>query len=107
MAQTVVRLRGRLTADARIELEGQPDMELGQVEVILRGVLPAPRTQPNDIMSVLARIREQRTALGLVPPTREQVDAEINAMRDEWEERLEELGRIPDEAARARGERSC
>jgi hypothetical protein len=55
-----------------------------------------------DTWTVLERIWAEREALGIPPRTREEIDAEINALRDELEEHANEIEAIQEEARRAR-----
>lgn len=103
MGKTLVRARGTLTASGTIVLDRRVPIQAGEVEVTVQGLAelaPTEAAQPNDIISVLARIGEQRRAMGYVPRSAEEVDAYINEMRDEDDEYLQKLGRMQDEAAR-------
>ena len=42
--------------------------------------------QKEDVWTVLDRIRERRRALDLQGRSREEIDASIRAMRDEWDD---------------------
>jgi hypothetical protein len=79
-----VVLRGTLKPDGTLELAGPVGLPPGPVEV---RVTPAPAERPagESVWEVLDRIHAEQRARGFVGRTREEIDAEINAMRDEWE----------------------
>ena len=55
----------------------------------------SPETQTRgDPRSILKEIRARRSARGAGAPSKEEIDAEINAMRDEDEQRLREIEAI-------------
>ena len=110
MGATITRATGRLTSADTIVLDRRLPFRLGEVLVTIEEPADEPAAlppQPNDIMSVLARIAQQRQAMGYVAPTAEQVDAYINELRDSDEEHLLELERMQEEAARCRGEQAA
>jgi hypothetical protein len=106
MNVTEVVLQGTLKADGTLELDEKPNLPPGRVRITLAPQTPAD--QPGEsVWSVLERIWAERKALGLPGRTREEIDAEINASRDEWEERMEELERIHDLARQAKEKPGC
>jgi hypothetical protein len=65
------------------------------------GEAPPPR---KDIMAVLEQIWADQKARGHVPRTREEIDAEIQQLRDEAEEEMQAVERLHEECQRARAE---
>lgn len=91
MAAAEVVLRGAVTADGRLVLEGEPGLPPGCVEVILRpieGVATPVRPQ----FETLRRIWADQEARGTRGRTLEEAVADVRALRDEWEPGQRELG---------------
>jgi hypothetical protein len=91
-AEEVV-LRGNLRKDGTLELIGTPSLPPGPVVVTLR-VAPERPKPGEDWWQYLQRARAALEAAGHKFRTGEEIDAELNAMRDEWEERMRELDAI-------------
>jgi len=90
---------GTLKADGTLELDRPLGLPPGRVEVRVRRV---PQAAMGDSMwTVLERIWAERA--GRTPRTAAEIDAEINALRDESEERLRAVEAIQAAGARARG----
>ena len=100
MSQALVEIRGTLQADGTLALDERPNLPAGRVKVIVESLEPAP-PRP-DPWSVLEQIWADRKARGMQPRIVEEIDAELNAMRDEWEEHQLALERIQDDARCAR-----
>jgi hypothetical protein len=98
---TQLVMHGTVKPDGTLELEGKTNLPPGRVKVTLN-VIPEAAQTKEDVWTVLERIWEERKVLGMPARTREEIDAEINALRDELEERMDQLQAIQDEAARAR-----
>ncbi len=83
-------LRGILKSDGSLELEEKPTLPAGPVRVTVESLL-----EPTEsVWTILERIWAARKARGAVPRTREQIDADVEAVRGEWEERDEEIERL-------------
>jgi hypothetical protein len=107
MEQTVAKVRGRLSADGKLELAERLGLGEGDVDVIVRRRPRAGERPREGVVEVLRRIQEERRALGIPGRTREKIDAEIREGREGDEERLLAIERLQEECARARGERQC
>ena len=81
MEMPQVEVQGVLQADGTLVLDERPNLPAGRVTVLVRPLEPAPPKR--DPWSALEEIWAERKALGLQPRTVEEIDAEINAMRDE------------------------
>jgi len=75
-------LRGRVTDDHRLEVELPPDAPAGEAEVT---VTVRDSEAPNGAKWLATLKRWESEPLSRPPRTREEIDAELNAMRDEWD----------------------
>ena len=85
---TAVTMHGTLTPDGRLEIDQPVALPPGEVRVTIEALTSRPK---RDVMEVLEEIWAVRKEKGLQGRSAEQVDADINAMRDEWEDRQREL----------------
>jgi hypothetical protein len=99
MTATVAELQGTLRADGTIVLDEKPDLPPGRVRVTVQPVLDLTQT---DVWQVLERIWADQRARGHVPRSREAIDADITAMRQEDEERMQAIERLHEECQRQR-----
>src|SRR5262245_54690834 len=97
MASNTVEVEGVLREDGTLVLDSRPELPPGRVRVALRPIEARP-----DGIEVLRRIHEEQAAAGHVPRTREQIDADIAAMRQEDEERMQAIERLHEEYEEAR-----
>jgi hypothetical protein len=97
MTVPAVELEGTLGADGTLVLDQKLNLPPGRVRVTVQ-----PAEAPADVMEVLRRIRAEQAASGHVPRRREEIDADINAMRQEDEERMQGIERLHDECQRGR-----
>jgi len=88
MAEVIVK--GTVKPDGSLELDQPVNLPPGDVRVIVQTVAVPARTGENT-MAVLERIWAERRAMGMQGRTAAQIDADIRAMRDEWEDRQEEI----------------
>ncbi len=96
MAADTVVVQGTLKANGMLELAGPVALPPGPVEVTVRAIAAtAPAT--GDWWEVLQKIRAEQMALGHTPRSVEEIDAEINAARDEWEEHQLAIERMQEE----------
>lgn len=95
-----VALKGMVRADGTLELEGKVDLPPGAVSVTVEPVAYSRETDP--FLLFVRDLRAKRERAGLPTRSREEIDAQIRQFRDEADERIEELGKIQDEARRLR-----
>jgi hypothetical protein len=82
-----VEVLGTVGPDGTLQLDEKLNVPPGRVRVRVE-------TVPAETLSgFVDRTRAELAAAGHRFRTREEIDAEINELRDEWEERLEELDR--------------
>ena len=98
---TQVVVQGTVKPDGTLEVRDPIALPPGEVQVIVQ-TMPTPMPRKDNALAVLERIWAEREALGMQGRTREQIDADIQSMRDEWEQRQQELARIQDGARRPR-----
>ena len=103
----LIAVRGTLKPGGVIQLDEVPPIPPGRITVILDPDPQEPPAPREDIMTVLERTWAAREARGAVPRTSEEIDAEINAGRDESEERMQEIEALQADCERARKASQC
>jgi hypothetical protein len=99
-------LLGTVRSDGALELDDKVQLAPGRVQVTLQPVAqPVPPRE--DTWTVLERIWKENEAMGRKPRTREEIDADINGLREELEEHANAIEAIQEEAARAREKPAC
>jgi len=99
MAFDTILLRGVLREDGTLELPEKIGLPSGPVEITVRTLV---KPTGEDVLTVLDRIQAEQEASGYVPRSVEEVDAQLQQMRDEWEEHSLALEKIQEDAQRAR-----
>src|SRR5882724_7061316 len=87
---------GTLRPDGTLELAEALHLPPGQVRVTVEALAPAASSS-GGLVEVLDRIRSAQRARGFVGRTKEEIDADLNSLRDEWEDRMEFLKSLQDE----------
>jgi hypothetical protein len=98
-------VQGTVQKDGTLMLVEQLRLPPGPVRVTVEAA--GSEGARESTWDVLERIWARNKALGLKPRTKEEIDAELQAMREEWEEHQQGLERIHDEARRAREQPPC
>jgi len=93
-------LRGILHPDGTLELTERPTLPAGQVEVTIRPVVEPVKGE--NWLEYLQRTRAKLEASGATFRTKEEIDSDIEEMRD-WDSHLDEIRDQIEEARR--GER--
>jgi hypothetical protein len=96
----IVKVQGMLKPDGTLELDQKPSLSPGRVRVTIESATEP--TRPDRFWSMMQSIWADLQAAGHTPRTREQIDAEINALREEDEERMRAVERLHEECRRAR-----
>jgi len=99
MAAPIVEIEGTLQADGTLVLDEKPNLPPGRVRVRMQHVLDYTQT---DIWQALQKIWAEQRASGHVPRSKEEIDADIAASRQEDEERMLAIERLQEECWRAR-----
>jgi hypothetical protein len=97
-----IEIQGTLREDGTLVLDQKPNLPPGRVKVTVEPVLGYKQT---EIEEFFERLWAEQRARGHVPRTREDIDAELGAARQEDEERMQELERIHEESERHRQQR--
>jgi hypothetical protein len=80
-------VHGSIKSDGTLELDEKPTLPAGRVRVTVEPMIEAVR--PERFWAMMQSIWADLQASGRSPRTREAIDAEINALRDEAEEELQ------------------
>ena len=103
MSQTMVEVEGTLTPEGTLVLDEKPNLPAGRVKVKVQAVIDPKETA---IWKFFERIWAEQTARGHVARSKEEIDADIEAMRQEDEERMQQIERLHEECQRARQEQA-
>ncbi len=79
--ETAYIVTGTLTDDHTVTLDESLPMVQGKVRLSVEPLAPTPKRPHGE---VIAEIRERQRARGHQPRTREEIDADIQAERDSW-----------------------
>src|SRR5262245_25458979 len=99
MTTNAVEIQGTLLENGTLELDQKPNLPPGRVQVTVK---PLPDYKQTEIWQFFERLWAEQRAKGHVSRTREEIDAELEASRQEDEERMQELERIHEEGERHR-----
>jgi hypothetical protein len=99
MGTNAIEIQGTLREDGTLVLDAKPNLPAGRVKVIVE---PIPDLAQTEIWQFFEQLWAAQRARGHVPRTREEIDAELEAARQEDEERMRELERIHEECQRYR-----
>jgi hypothetical protein len=97
--QSVV-VEGRVQPDGTLEVTQKVDLPAGPVHVTVHAL--GEPVQPDRFWRMMESIWADQRASGRPIRTREEMDAEIEAMRNEAEEEMQAVERLQDECRRAR-----
>jgi hypothetical protein len=94
-----IEVQGTLREDGTLVLDEKPNLPPGRVKVTVESV---PDYKQTEIWQFFERLWVEQRAKGHVPRTQEEIDAELEAARQEDEERMRGLERIHEEGERRR-----
>lgn len=95
-----VILHGTLKSDGILELDEKPNLSPGRVRLTVETV--AEPARPERFWAMMEQIWSDLKASGYVPRSVEEIEAERQAFRDEWDERQEALEQIHRECEQLR-----
>ena len=97
-AQVIVQ--GTLKPDGTLDLDQKPTLSPGRVRVTVETVTES--TQPQRFWAMMEQIWTDLKANGHVPRSVEEIEAERQAFRNEWDEHQEALEQIHRECDQSR-----
>jgi hypothetical protein len=100
MNSTAVVVEGRVQPDGRLEVAQKVNLPPGPVQVTVRPV--AEPVQPDRFWRMMESIWADLRASGRTLRTQEEIDAEIDALRDEAEAEMQAVERLQEECRRVR-----
>jgi hypothetical protein len=80
--QNAYVVTGSVTGERTLELDEALPIKAGKVRVTVEVLETPPKMSLPEFMDWLHKRQDER---GFVPPTREEVDAYLNAERDSWD----------------------
>ncbi len=93
MATTILETLGTVGPDGTLELDQKLAVPPGRVRVRVESV-EAPVQPKESLVEFVQRNRRELEAADHKFRTKEKIDAELEAMRGEWDDRLDELDRL-------------
>ena len=90
-----VILEGTVHRDGTLELDEALPLPAGRVRVTVRPCPDPDQPNPARFWNMMEQIWTGQHARGHVPRTREEIDAEIQKLRDEAEEEMQAVERLP------------
>jgi len=99
MSTSSLEVLGTVRGDGTLELDAKLNVRPGRVRVVVESLEPCP--EPTEgLIEFGRRSRRELEAAGHRFRTKEEIDSEINALRDDWDERLDEIDRARSEPPR-------
>jgi hypothetical protein len=99
MSTNAFEVQGTLREDGTLVLDQKPSLPPGRVKVTVESM---PDDKQTEIRQFFERLWAEQRERGHVPRGREEIDAELEAARQEDEERMQGLERIHQERERQR-----
>src|SRR5438034_11214436 len=97
MPGTSLEVLGTVRPDGTLELDQKLTVPPGRVKVRVESVeTPGPPTE--SLIEFVRRTRRELEAAGHRFRTKEEIDAELGELRNEWDERLDDLDRLREQA---------
>jgi hypothetical protein len=101
MSAATVTVEGFVRPDGTLEISKKLDLPAGRVQVVVRSLSEPP--QPDRFWKMMESLWvDLRTSGGRTPRTQEEMDAEIDALRNEAEEELQAVERLQEECRQSR-----
>ena len=94
MSATSVEVLGTVRPDGTLELNERLNVPPGRVRVRIESDAPVAHPPAEGLVEFGDRMRRELEAAGHKFRTKEEIDAEIEDLRNEWEERESDLGRL-------------
>jgi hypothetical protein len=100
MSTPVVTVEGIVKPDGTVEVSQKVNLPAGKVQVTLVPMPDLPQDDP--FWQRMQKIWEGQRTRGHIPRSAAEVEEDRRAIREEWDERMAEIGRIQQEADRLR-----
>ena len=100
MNAAAVVVEGTVQPDGTLEVTQKVNLPAGRVHVIVEPF--ADPVQPDRFWKMMESIWDAQRASGRTPRTREEIDTEIDALRNEAEEEMQAVERLQEDCRRAR-----
>ncbi len=100
MSGSTLIVEGVVKPDGTLEVPQKLDLPAGPVQVTVRSMAGA--TQPDRFWKIMDSLWADLRTGGRTPRTREEIDADIDALRDEAEEEMRAVEHLQEECRRAR-----
>ncbi len=100
MNAAVVVVEGTVQPDGTLEVSQKVNLPAGRVHVTVQPVTES--VQPDRFWKMMESIWDDQRARGRTSRTREEIDAEIEALRNESEEEMQAVERLQAECRHAR-----
>jgi nitrogen fixation protein FixH len=86
-----ITVQGTIRPDGSLELDQKVGLPPGRVRVTVE---PVEQSRREDTWTVLQRAWAERQACGLTPRSKEEIDAQVEASRAQWDERMDAIERL-------------
>jgi coenzyme F420-reducing hydrogenase gamma subunit len=100
MNAAVVVVEGTVQPDGTLEVSQKVNLPAGRVHVTVQPVTEP--VQPDRFWTMMESIWVDQRVRGRTPRTREEIDAEIDALRNESEEEMQAVERLQEDCRQAR-----
>jgi hypothetical protein len=100
MSQEMIEVQGTVRPDGSLALDEKLSLPAERVHVTVRTCQQPEKPDPVRFGVLMERIWANQKARGHLPRSREEIDAELNQLRDEAEEEMEAVERLHAECQR-------
>ena len=91
MESATIVLEATVTPEGTLQLADKLPLPPGKVRITVE---PLQDRQGLGVLEVLARVHAAQAERGFKGRSKEEIDADVRALRDEWDERMEEIERL-------------
>jgi hypothetical protein len=103
MKAETLRVQGTLQPDGTLVLDEKLALPAGRVCVTIQPLQEPEGANPMRLLAVMKQLWAGQQARGHVPRNRDEIDAEINQLRNEAEEEMQTAERLHQECRSAHG----
>lgn len=97
-----ISVEGTVHSDGTLELDEKLRLPAGRVRVTVQAALNSRNADPKRFLAMMESIWADQESRGHVRRSREEIDDEINKLRDESEEELQAVERLHEECQKMR-----